>query len=110
MVGAAERRCRSRAIEWHLARACRTADRHPGVVAVTRGGSLAADLGHPAGDRGFWLYYRGDLRADEVRALGFEGTVVEPGEWGRLANGGARLTVEGQRVDLFYHDLDAVRH
>jgi hypothetical protein len=45
-----------------------------------------------------------------VRALGFEGTVVEPGEWGRLANGGARLTVEGQRVDLLYRDIDVVRH
>ena len=82
----------------------------PGVVAVTLGGSLAGGLGRPDGDRGFWLYYRGDLRADEVRALGLEGTVVEPGEWGRLANGGARLTLEGQRVDLFYRDLDAVRH
>jgi hypothetical protein len=45
-----------------------------------------------------------------VRALGFEGTVVEPGAWGRLANGGAWLTVEDQRVDLLYRDLDVVRH
>jgi hypothetical protein len=45
-----------------------------------------------------------------VRALGFEGTVVEPGEWGRLVNGGAWLTVEGQRVALLYRDLDVVRH
>jgi hypothetical protein len=80
------------------------------VVAVTLGGSLAGGLGRPDGDRGVWLYYRGDLRVDDVRALGFEGTVVEPGEWGRLANGGARLMAEGQRVDLFYRDLDAVRH
>ena len=48
--------------------------------------------------------------SDDVRALGFEGTVVEPGEWGRLLNGGARLTVEGQRVELLYRDLDVVRH
>jgi hypothetical protein len=81
-----------------------------GMVAVTLGGAHAGGLGRPDGDRGFWLYYRGELRADDVRALGFEGTVVEPGEWGRLANGGARLTAEGQRVDLFYRDLDAVRH
>ena len=43
-------------------------------------------------------------------ALGYEGTVVEAGEWGRLLNGGARLTVEGQRVDLLYRDLDVVQH
>jgi hypothetical protein len=54
------------------------------------------------------LYYRDELRAYDLRALGFEGTVGEPGEWARLANGGARLTVAGQRVDLFYRDLDAV--
>jgi hypothetical protein len=82
----------------------------PRAVAVTRGGSLPGSPGRPDGDRGFRPYHRGDLRADDVRALGFEGTVVEPGEWGRLANGGARLTVAGQRVDLFYRDLDAVRH
>jgi hypothetical protein len=36
--------------------------------------------------------------------------VVEPGEWGQLVNGGAWLTVEGQRVDLLYRDLDFVQH
>lgn len=71
----------------------------PGVVAVTLGG-----------ERDFRLYYRGEIRADDVRALGFEGTVDEPGEWGRLVNGGAWLTVEGERVDLLYRDLDFVQH
>jgi hypothetical protein len=77
------------------------------VVAVTPGGAPAGGRGRPHGERGLWLYYRGELRAD-LRALGFEGTVGEPEEWGRLANGGARLTVGGLRVDLFYRDLDAV--
>ena len=36
--------------------------------------------------------------------------MVEPGEWGRLANGGGPLTVEGQRVDLRYRELDVVQH
>jgi hypothetical protein len=36
--------------------------------------------------------------------------VVEPGDWGRLVNGGAWLTIEGERVDLLYRDLDAVEH
>ena len=45
-----------------------------------------------------------------MRALGFEGQAVEPGEWGRLVNGGAALTVEGERVDLLYRDLEVVEH
>jgi hypothetical protein len=62
----------------------------PGVVAVSLVGS-----------RDFRLYHRGEIRTDDVRALGFEGTVVEQGAW---------LTVEGERVDLLYRDLDAVQH
>jgi hypothetical protein len=82
----------------------------PGVVAVALGGSRAGGLVHPDSDWDFGLYYRDAIRAEDVRALGFEGTVVEPGEWGRLVNGGAWLTVEGQRVALLYRDLDVVRH
>jgi hypothetical protein len=80
----------------------------PGVVAVTLGDSRG--LMQPDSEWAFGLYYRDALRAEDVRALGFEGTVVEPGEWGRLANGGGQLTVEGQRVDLRYRELDIVQH
>jgi hypothetical protein len=80
----------------------------PGVVAVTLGD--ARGLMQPDSEWGFGLYYRDAIRADDVRALGFESTVVEPGDWGRLANGGGQLTVEGQRVDLLYRDLDVVQH
>jgi hypothetical protein len=80
----------------------------PGVVAVTLGDSCG--LLRPDGEWGFGLYYRDALRAEDVRALGFESTVVQPGDWGRLANGGGQLTVEGQRVDLVYRDLDVVQH
>src|SRR5919106_441735 len=80
----------------------------PGVVAVTLGGSRPGGVVHRDWDYG--LYYRDPIRADDVRALGFEGTVVEPWSWGRLVNGGAWLTVEDQRVDLLYRDLDVVRH
>jgi Nucleotidyltransferase domain len=69
----------------------------PGVVAVTLGGSGAGGVVHPDSDRDFGLYYRDAIRADNLRALGFEGTVVEPGAWGRLVNGGGWLTVEDQR-------------
>jgi len=30
----------------------------------------------------------------------FEGTVVDPGDWGRLVDGGAWLTIEGERVNI----------
>ena len=60
----------------------------PGVVAVTLGGSRG--LIRPDSEWGFGVYYRDAIRAEDVRALGFEGTVVEPGDWGRLANGGDR--------------------
>jgi hypothetical protein len=82
----------------------------PGVVAVTLGGSRSAGTEAAGSDWDFGLYYRDAIRADDVRALGFEGTVVEPGEWGRLVNGGAWLRVEGERVDLVYRDLDFVQH
>jgi predicted nucleotidyltransferase len=82
----------------------------PGVAAVALGGSRANRTALGESDWDFGLYYRGELRAEEVRALGYEGTVVDPGEWGRLPNGGARLTVEGERVELRYRELDVVRH
>jgi predicted nucleotidyltransferase len=82
----------------------------PGVAAVALGGSRAGGTALADSDWDFGLYYRGEIRADDVRALGFEGTVVEPGEWGRLLNGGASLTVEGERVELRYRDLDVVQH
>src|ERR671915_1915693 len=82
----------------------------PGAVAVTLGGSRAGGVIHPDSDWDLGLYYRDAIRADDVRALGFEGTVVEPGAWGRFVNGGAWLTVEDQRVDLLYRDLDVVQH
>jgi hypothetical protein len=44
------------------------------------------------------------------RQLGFDGHVVDPSSWGRLVNGGAWLTIDGQRVDLHYRDLDQVEH
>jgi predicted nucleotidyltransferase len=81
-----------------------------GVVAVTLGGSRARGLEREDSDWDFGLYYRGQLAADEVRALGWEGEVAEPGDWGRLLNGGAWLEVEGARVDVLYRDLATVEH
>jgi len=82
----------------------------PGVVAVALGGSRARGEARPDSDWDFGLYYRGQIDTEAVRALGFEGEVVEPGAWGRLVNGGAWLSIEGERVDLLYRDLDVVEH
>jgi hypothetical protein len=72
----------------------------PGVVAVAR-------CEHS--DWSLALYYERKLRAKDVRALGFAGEVAEPGTWGRLANGGARLDADGVRVDLVYRELSTVQ-
>ena len=82
----------------------------PGVVAVALGGSRATGTHAPDSDWDFGLYYRGRIDVAAIRGLGYPGTVVEPGDWGRLVNGGAWLTVDGQRVDLLYRDLDVVEH
>ena len=87
--------------------------RIPGVIAVVLGGSRARGEERPDSDWDFGLYYHGSVRAidpADVRALGHPGAVFAPGEWGRIVNGGAWLTVGEERVDLIYRDLDQVEH
>jgi predicted nucleotidyltransferase len=84
--------------------------RIPNVVAVALGGSRATGTERPDSDWDFAIYYRGSIRADDVRALGYEGVVVEPGAWGRIVNGGGWLKIDGERVDVLYRDLDFVEH
>jgi hypothetical protein len=80
----------------------------PGVVAVTLGGSRATNTAVDGSDWDFGLYYRGRLDPADIAALGWPGRVFAPGEWGRIVNGGAWLTVDGTKVDLIYRDLDEV--
>lgn len=80
----------------------------PGVVAVTLGGSRATDTAVEGSDWDFGLYYRGGLDPADIVALGWPGRVFAPGEWGRIVDGGAWLTVDGTKVDLIYRDLDEV--
>ena len=80
----------------------------PGVVAVTLGGSRATNTATEGSDWDFGLYYRGRLDPAEIVALGWPGRVFAPGEWGRIVNGGAWLTIDGTKVDLIYRDLDEV--
>ena len=56
----------------------------PGVEAVTLGGSRATGTARPHSDWDFGLYYRGTLDPEDVRALGFDGEVFAPHEWGTV--------------------------
>ena len=80
----------------------------PGVVAVTLGGSRASNTAVEGSDWDFGLYYRGSLDPADIVVLGWPGRVFAPGEWGRIVNGGAWLTIEGTKVNLIYRDLDEV--
>jgi predicted nucleotidyltransferase len=82
----------------------------PGVKAVTLGGSRARGTARPDSDWDIGLYYRGSIDTDAIRELGYAGHVTEPGEWGRIVNGGAWLEIDGERVDLLYRDLNVVDH
>jgi hypothetical protein len=79
----------------------------PGVLAVALGGSRAAGTNRPDSDWDFAVYYRGAFSPDDLRALGWPGTVFEIGGWGGgVFNGGAWLQVDGRKIDVHYRDLE----
>ena len=80
----------------------------PGVVAVALGGSRARGTHRPDSDWDIGVYYRGSFDAQVLADLGFDGHVVQPGGWGRIINGGAWISVDGQPVDLLLRDLDVI--
>jgi hypothetical protein len=80
----------------------------PNVEYVTLGGSRAAGTARADSDWDFGLYYRTAIEPADVQALGYEGEVFAPGEWGTVPNGGAWLVIDGTRVDLVYRDLAVV--
>jgi predicted nucleotidyltransferase len=80
----------------------------PGVHAVVLGGSRAQGTEGPDSDWDFGVYYRGDFDAELLGRLGYQAHVAQPGEWGRIVNGGAWMSVLGQRVDVLLRDLDRV--
>jgi len=82
----------------------------PSVVAVTLGGSRATNTAGEGSDWDFGLYYRDWLDPADIVALGWPGRVFARGEWGRIVNGGAWLTIDGTKVDLIYRDLNEVLH
>ena len=82
-----------------------------GVCAVTLGGSRAAGTNRADSDWDFGVYYRGGFSPDDLRAIGWPGTVFEIGGWGGgVFNGGAWLQVDGRKVDVHYRDLGDVEH
>ncbi|MFC7622511.1 nucleotidyltransferase domain-containing protein [Microlunatus sp. GCM10028923] len=81
----------------------------PGVTAVALGGSRAQDQHQPDADYDLGVYYRGHFDPQDLRDCGWPGEVSELGGWGGgVFNGGGWLTVDGQRVDVHYRDLDRI--
>jgi len=81
----------------------------PAVQAVTLGGSRAAGTHTAASDWDFALYYRGAFDPEDLRALGWQGSVSDVGGWGGgVFNGGAWLEIDGRKADVHYRDLDVV--
>lgn len=89
----------------------------PGVVAVALGGSWARGAAQAGSDVDLGLYYRPDRRpalaalnrlAEALDDRRPTAAVTEFGAWGPWIDGGAWLTIEGQRVDWLFRDLDRV--
>lgn len=86
----------------------------PGVRAVVLGGSHARGRALPDSDIDLGILYADadPFPLDAVRALavavddGPEPVVAEPYAWGAWVNGGAWLTVGGQRVDFLYRAVE----
>lgn len=87
-----------------------------GLRAIVLGGSYARGDQRPDSDLDLGLYYVEDQPLDiaQVRELAGslndtpEPIVAELGDWGPWVNGGAWLTIGGQRVDFLYRNLTFV--
>lgn len=79
----------------------------PGAVAVVLGGSRATAAGDAHSDWDLGVYYRGTL---DTAALAELGEVHPPGQWGRIMNGGAWVSLDGLKVDVLLRDLDVAEH
>jgi len=89
-----------------------------GLTALVLGGSRARGTATPTSDYDLGLYYEPTtpLAIDQITtALAplvddiAAATVTPPGAWGPWINGGAWLSIGGQKVDLLYRDLARVR-
>jgi predicted nucleotidyltransferase len=87
-----------------------------GLRAIVLGGSYASGSQRPDSDIDIGLYYDESLPLDiaHIRSIASilndtsNPTVTELGGWGTWVNGGAWLTIEGQRLDFLYRNIDFV--
>jgi len=80
----------------------------PGVEAVALGGSRAQGANRPDSDWDVAVYYRHGFDPQTVRDIGWPGQLSEIGGWGRVFNGGGKLTVQDALIDVHYRDLDLI--
>lgn len=87
-----------------------------GVHAIGLGGSYASGDQRPDSDLDIGLFYYENqpLDIEHIRAIAAmlndspDPVVTALGGWGPWVNGGAWLTIQGQRVDFLYRNLDFV--
>ncbi len=87
-----------------------------GLRAIVLGGSYASGSERPDSDIDIGLYYDENqpLDIDQIRSIASllndapNPTVTDLGGWGTWVNGGAWLTIGGQRVDFLYRNIDFV--
>lgn len=87
-----------------------------GVQAVVLGGSHCTGTATETSDLDIGVYYGGHLDAaamDGVLArlddAWRQGLLNAPGQWGKWINGGAWLTVDGQKTDILLRDTERVK-
>lgn len=87
-----------------------------GVSAIVLGGSWASGTQRADSDIDLGIYYEENnpLDIEGIKKIASElndlpnPVVTKLGEWGKWVNGGAWLTIRGQRVDLLYRNLDFI--
>lgn len=80
----------------------------PGIEGVALGGSRAQGVNHPDSDWDVAVYYRDGFDPDSIRGLGWPGRLSPLGGWGRIFNGGGKLTVHDNLIDIHYRDLGLI--
>ena len=83
-------------------------ERVPGVEGVALGGSQAQGTQHPDSDWDISVYYRSGFDPESIRELGWPGQLSAIGGWGPIFNGGGKLAVDDQQIDIHYRDLGLV--